>query len=215
MLKSIIKDLLQVLTNRYIIFHGSRRKPVVALTFDDGPSPIYTVKILNILSEYNIKATFFLIGRKLKNNLEIFDMLKKAGHELGNHSYDHQHKYSFSMLSKEIKGMQSSLLYRPPYGVITLFLILLALRNKIRIILWSFDTHDSMPVFYDKDRYGTKSFYTQNIKNGDIILLHDDNAHCVEILPHLINDLESRGFSFGTVSKMLFQERKNEHTLSS
>lgn len=180
-------------------------KKVVAITFDDGPSK-YTNEIIEYLNKEDACATFFILG----NKVEIYqDTLKKAieyGNELGNHSYNHKWltKLDKENLLLQINKTQSIIyenleykptIFRPTYG---------SINNKIRnnidleIILWNIDTMDWKYKSVDK----ITSRATKNVKDGDIILMHDTYERTYNALMKIIPILKEQGFEFVTVSEL-------------
>ena len=178
---------------------------VVAITFDDGPSK-YTNDIIEYLNKENACATFFILG----NKVEIYqDTLKKAieyGNELGNHSYNHKWltKLETNDLMFQIAQTQTTIqellnykpnIFRPTYG---------SINNKIRnnieleIILWNIDTMDWK--YKSVDKIVTRA--TKNIKDGDIILMHDTYERSYKALIKIIPILKEQGFEFVTISEL-------------
>jgi peptidoglycan-N-acetylglucosamine deacetylase len=146
----------------------------VYLTFDDGPTPIVTEKVLELLRIYGAKATFFCLGKNVEAHPEIYEKILADGHTTGNHSYNHPDGWKTSTityLKNIILGKRSinSRLYRPPYGRITLQQIH-AVKKKYRIIMW-----DVLSGDFDRDI--TKEECLQNVINntdaGSIVVFHD------------------------------------------
>ena len=180
-------------------------QPVVALTFDDGPSK-YTEEILEILNKNQVNATFFVVGNKIDRYQEILRKSVEDGNELGNHSYNHQwlSRLSTSELMNQIdktqKKMEEKLHYtprylRPTYGSIT---------NRIRkntnleIALWTIDTKDWK--IHNINRIVERA--TENIEDGDIILMHDIFERSKEALKKIIPELKKQGFQLVTMSEL-------------
>ena len=197
---------------RCAISHGSRDEKLIALTFDDGPHPRYTPKILSLLEKYNVKATFFMIGSNALLYPETARAVKKAGHEIGNHTYKHPHmlKLTEAELWNEIKeterafaeiGLEQPTLFRPPEGYRTKEQCELLEKEGYRVVVWSLDTHDWK---------GTTSsdivhYVTSHIKGGDIILFHDyisGQNTTIAALEQLIPKLLKDGYKFVTVSEL-------------
>lgn len=185
----------------------------IALTFDDGPHPRNTPKILDILDKYGIKATFFLIGVNAKNYPEALKMVIDKGHEIGNHTYSHKPLKSKSKdeIYKEImdtereiakSGSFSTSLIRPPCGLYDNTLVEIAIENDYKIVLWNIDTkdwaHTSSSDIFAK--------VVNNVRGGDIVLFHDyisGENNTVEALNLIIPKLISLGYEFVTVSELL------------
>jgi polysaccharide deacetylase family sporulation protein PdaB len=205
-------------SNNYgmIIKNGSKEKKVIALTFDDGPHPKYTSEILDILDEYDVKATFFVLGKFAEAYPDIIRRQWEEGHEIGNHTYSHINikKASKDNLQKEYKKTQEIVysvtnskpkLFRPPYGSFDEKTIDIVEKNNSVIVLWSYkqDSKDWSNPEVNKIVNTTLS----NIENGDIILFHDyiyyNESHTVEALKKIIPELKNRGYEFVTISELI------------
>jgi peptidoglycan/xylan/chitin deacetylase (PgdA/CDA1 family) len=185
--------------------------PYIAMTFDDGPSPVLTPKLLDLLAEYHIKATFFVIGENVAEHPEIVARAVHEGHEVGNHSWSHP---NFGRMSDESVRLQLKrtddairsaagirpVLLRPPYGSITA-------RQKqwihaefgYNIILWDVD-----PL--DWKRPGPTTIFSRILKQtrpGSIVLSHDIHPGTIEAMPATLSQLEAKGFKFVTVSELI------------
>ena len=112
----------------------------IYLTFDDGPVPEVTPKVIELLKKYNAIATFFCIGENVKKHPHVYASLLEAGHTIGNHSYHHYKCWKVNAKTylddvEDAAGLIKSDLFRPPYGKLT-FKTLFALKRKYRIIMW-------------------------------------------------------------------------------
>lgn len=180
---------------------------VVALTFDDGPNDSSTVKILDILKKYKVKATFFVLGSMAEKYPAVLKRINDDGHEIGNHSYAHSNLSV--MTDKEIQkditqtneliakhsGQQPGLL-RPPYGAFNQKVVQAV--PGMRLALWDIDTLDWQV------RNGKKIIekVEQHVKNGDIILMHDIHKTTANGVEPLIKMLIKKGYTFRTVSQL-------------
>jgi len=193
---------------------------VAALTFDDGPSPVWTPKILDALKKAGVKATFFMIGEHVEKYPEIAKRVAEEGHEIGNHTYDHHVLIYYTMeeLKKElidaekiIKNVtgKTTIYFRPPKAWLTP-----REKEKIKamgykIILWSLNSKDW--VTFD-DKYIVR-FIMHRIRPGDIILFHDsggvfsteggDRSETVKAVPILIDKLREKGYKIVTIRELL------------
>ncbi len=147
---------------------------VLYITFDDGPHPTITPLVLNILDEYNAKATFFCVGENVTKYPDIFNQIINKGHAVGNHTYNHVKGWQTSDTAyleniKKAAEVIPSNLFRPPYGRIKPSQIKL-LKDHYRIIMWSILTRD-----YDKrlNPHNTIKQLNKLIKPGDVIVYHD------------------------------------------
>ena len=181
------------------------KKPVIALTFDDGPSK-YTNKILDILKENNANATFFVIGNKVEIFKDTIQKMVSLGNEIGNHSYSHKwltklNKEEFQTeiektqnIVKEITGY-TPLLLRPTYGSINKQI---RLNTDLKIVMWTVDTMD----WKLKNSKTIAERALKDIKDGDIILMHDIRERTLEAIKILIPELKKQGYQFVTVSEL-------------
>lgn len=181
-------------------------KPMVALTFDDGPSSIFTPEILDILKEHNSFATFFVLGTEAEQHPEILKQMINEGNEIGNHSYSH---LNLTLLSDEnlafqvetpqviiesITGQAPTLL-RPTYGF---FNDELVKKIPLPLILWSIDTVD----WQSRNADVINNIIIQNVKDGDIILMHDIYDSTLEAVRRIVPELINQGYQLVTVSEM-------------
>ncbi len=187
----------------------------VALTFDDGPTPGQTEAILAILAEYNVRATFFLVGQAIEANMAQCQMLAGAGHELGNHSYSHQQMVfrSLAFVQEEIEttdrliracGYEGNIHFRSPFGK-RLFIVPYYLHMTDRLnIYYDVEPESYTDIARDADRI-TEHVLTQT-RPGSIILLHvmaDPREETLRAVPEIIEGLQAQGYRFVTVSELL------------
>lgn len=185
----------------------------IALTFDDGPDKNYTDEILDILSEFGIKATFFVIGKNCEENPDVLRRIANEGHEIGNHTYSHPHlsKLNRSSLEdeivrtenivKDITGVKTSL-FRPPEGVYSKIIAEASYALSYRAILWSVDTTDWKSPKADK----IAQVVMDNTSSGVIILCHDyiaGESNTPAALRMFIPQLIQQGYVFVTVSELI------------
>lgn len=198
-----------------LVYRVTPVKPekVVALTFDDGPWGDSTRKVLRILKEHEVQATFFVVGKHLRMYPEITAEIVSAGHAVGNHSWSHPYKpFEPEAAQREIENTSALIakqstaqtrLFRPPGGHLKTGLVAYAKSKNYAIILWSVDAHDTKPRTTAAEIVQRT---LKGVKPGGIILLHDgggDRTVTRAALPILIRRLKERGYRFVTVPKLL------------
>lgn len=194
----------------------------IALSFDDGPHPTQTQKILAILDKYDVKATFFVIGKNATAYPDILRQVCEEGHEIGNHTNSHIKAIQSS--AKELlfdiqKSHESILniceydtkLFRPPGGIINQSLTDISKKLNYKIILWDIDTKDWAHPSVEN----IKENVISNVKSGSIILFHDyisKDAPTPDALNEIIPLLKEEGYSFVTVGELINSERSASNT---
>jgi chitin deacetylase len=194
---------------------NSNRK-IIALTFDDGPWSS-TEKVLNILKENQIPATFFMVGKHISARPQIAQKVVLAGHAVGNHTWSHQYgKYTTATAAAEIQRTSDLLyqatgtrttLFRPPAGILNNGLAAYAQSQKGTVIMWSNDSLD----WRSHSSQAITSNVVKNARSGSIVLLHDgggDRSRTIAALPGIIRELKKQGYEFVTVPQLL--EIKNQ-----
>jgi polysaccharide deacetylase family sporulation protein PdaB len=191
--------------------YGGAGMNAIALTFDDGPHPEVTPRVLDILRSQGVRATFFVLGNKVKQYPEIARRIVAEGHQIANHSYSHPSftKIKPRSLDKQVKETTAVIesitgvtptSIRPPYGALNDRVILSLLEGHgLNIIMWNVDPQDwrkpGIDVVVDR--------VVSQTKPGAIILLHDIHKPTAEALPSILTNLASRGYSFATVDQLL------------
>jgi peptidoglycan-N-acetylglucosamine deacetylase len=205
-----------------VVWEVPTRQKVIALTFDDGPNPIYTPQILHTLNKYKAHATFFSIGYKMKRYPHIVRQVVRAGHELGNHSMTHQYENKAGVQRMRIELLQAERViknyqqnhikfFRPPGGYIDRALLHEANKQGYKVILWSYH-QDSK----DWSKPGAKAIadhIIRHAKSGNIVLLHDgggNRSQTVRALKTILPALKKQGFQFVTVSELLQFSNQND-----
>jgi chitin deacetylase len=186
--------------------------PVVALTFDDGPTAQFTAEVLEILRQRQVKATFFVIGEALDRNPELGRQIVADGHELGNHSYSHTRLIlqPLSFIRQEIErtdqligqaGYEGEIHFRPPNGKKLILLPYYLATTGRKTITWTV-APESAP-----NKAGRiVARVLEQTRPGSIILLHvmyESRAESRAALPGIIDGLQARGYRFVTVSDLL------------
>lgn len=192
---------------------------VVALTFDDGPAPVYTEQILKVLDEHKIQATFFLIGKQIETHPQIARQIIAANHEVGGHSYDwsslafKSRQHVINQLDKMDEaftqiGITNIALFRAPNGVFLPWQNSILTSRKLQHITADVIAGDWKKLTRDEIR----NRVLKKVRPGSIIVLHDgggDRTATVEALPQIIDALRAKGYSFLTVSDLLSKATKD------
>jgi len=153
----------------------TREKAAVHLTFDDGPHPVITPFVLDLLKKYDVRATFFCIGNNVARYPEVYQSIIDAGHTIGNHTYDHKNgwKTPDSLYIRNVlkaEALIGSRLFRPPYGRIRNKQARYLIKRGYKIVMWSLLTGD-----FDRN-LSPESCWNHTVtrlKEGDIIVFHD------------------------------------------
>lgn len=191
---------------------GNPELPFVAITFDDGPNPLYTPAVLDILAEHGIKATFFMVGRHVEQYPEIARRIVAEGHDIGNHTYSHRSLVPLSpekvyeeivraeTIIEEVTGKRPHL-FRPPRGVYSQTVRDIAAKRSYTICLWSISSQDWREI---SSREVT-SRVLEHVCGGDILLFHDSGnlvsaqggyrQNTIRALPIILAGLEERGLT--------------------
>ncbi|WP_082926967.1 polysaccharide deacetylase family protein [Paenibacillus tuaregi] len=196
---------------KQVLMHTDYDKREVALTFDDGPHALYTEKILDILGEYNIKATFFLLGEHVRDYPDIAKRIAAEGHTVGNHTYSHPNltTLTYEEIHDELTRTEQEIilatgirpkLFRPPYGEFNELVLRAAGEMNYKTVYWSQDTNRSLDT---KDWAGPiAEEILQHIKNnicsGGIVLMHDgggDRTQTILALAPIIEFLQKENFT--------------------
>ena len=183
---------------------------MVAITFDDGPLPRYTGAILDVLQEEQACATFFILGSRANLAPELLQRMILEGSEIGNHTYSHKQltTLSRSAIEEEITRSQAALqaitgkapkLLRPPYGSHNDVVDACMSEDDLLYAGWSVDTQD----WKLRDAQQITSRVLKEVRDGDIILMHDMYPSTVEALKAILSQLKEEGYQFVTVSELL------------
>lgn len=197
--------------SRGSVFSNRQAGKMVALTFDDGPFVSKTPKILKILDEYDARATFFVLGRYVQRHPELAQQILDAGCEVGSHSWFHdkqtaldseQRAEDFAMTAEAFAEATGAVpyLFRAPYGAVNDEVKADIAGQKMLSVLWSLDTEDWRAKSADQ----VYNAVMDNVKNGDIILMHENAAYTVEVLPRVLAALRDEGYIVVTVSELIY-----------
>jgi len=187
----------------------------IALTFDDGPHPKNTTRLLDMLKERGLKATFYVIGQNVVQYPEIMQRIVAEGHEIGNHSYTHPalSKCSAAKLTEEITKTNDAIVQscgvtpttiRPPYGA-TNASVTKRLNDEfgLTVVMWSVDPQD----WKIRKASHVSNHILQNTKSGSIVLAHDIHPTTIDAMPAVLDGLLSKGHKFVTVSELIAMDR--------
>ncbi len=191
--------------------NGSRALPYVALTFDDGPHGTNTPRLMDILRSRNVKATFYVLGPRVRSQPAVMSRMVSEGHEVGNHSWTHRNmsRLNDGVVLKEFQDTHQAVIdatgvapktQRPPYGAMTTAQrAMLRERLGYPCIMWDVDPQD----WRRPGSSVVSSRILSDTRNGSIVILHDIHAPSVDAVPAVLDGLISRGFTFVTVSQLL------------
>jgi peptidoglycan-N-acetylglucosamine deacetylase len=204
--------------------HVTTRDPVAALTFDDGPHPEYTPRLLEILEGHRARATFFMVGKNAERHPELVEQVSRAGHTIGNHSWDHP---SFPLISGRERraqirscaralGPRAERLFRPPYGMQTMASRLDAALLGYRVVAWNVTADD----WRSGDAGSMADQLERQIRPGSVVLLHDrlvdvldrsyfDRRPVLQAVQILLDRLRGR-FEFVTIPELLSHGRPHK-----
>jgi peptidoglycan-N-acetylglucosamine deacetylase len=194
-MKAFIKNVIYALFSPVLIRRGKAK--CIYITFDDGPHPENTPEILKILSNFNVKATFFMTGEEMEKYSKLVSEVINQGHAIGYHSYRHKSMKEQSSAefiddlkkSDEICSTFSykTRLYRPPYGDLSLFGFFWLIIHGWKIIMWSKDSRDS----FDTLEQVKANVSPTNLECGEVLLFHDDYQLTVKLLPFILNEYKN------------------------
>jgi len=194
---------------------AATNKAAVALTFDDGPDPLYTLRILDVLDRYQARATFFVLGTQAEAHPELLRAIVQRGHEVGTHGYRHVNLTHLKpeAVAAELRRADELITaavgrrprdLRPPYGFINQNVLAEAGKLGYRIILWT-DEHDPR----DWTRPAASEIVRRSLQRtekGMILLLHDSGGNreqTVRALPIILERLRDQGYQVVTVDELL------------
>lgn len=196
----------------HVVINGPTDQKVVALTFDDGPDEKVTPCILDILKEYQIKATFFFLGSQIEKYKEVAVRAHNEGHLVLSHSWSHPRfqECTADQIREEITKTEyclekvigkGPLFMRPPYGNITPLAMDVFRSLNYKAILWSLDTLD----WFDRQKDAIVRNVVDNVRPGEIILMHsnEDKRATAQALPVFIKALKEKGFGFVRLDQLV------------
>ena len=203
-LRRLGKEALQASLRGSFVWRLPARFPEhVCLTFDDGPDPAFTPRVLELLSDHDAQAAFFLLGRQIDQHPALACEIVRRGHVVGTHTYSHREITSLddAELAQELAAGREALrratgkdsvLFRPPRGVVSWPAIRKVIRLGFVLVHWS-------KTYSDYKRDGVPALLARigrdPVCGRDIVLFHDNNEHTAEVLTGLLPDLRKRGFA--------------------
>jgi peptidoglycan/xylan/chitin deacetylase (PgdA/CDA1 family) len=182
----------------------------IAITFDDGPTPI-TNEVIDVLKKHNAKATFFCIGKQIERHPDIFKRIIAEGHLIGNHSYSHDKKIGFFSTQKVVEEIQKNdlvieqylgrktRLFRPPFGVTNPRFARAIKQTRHFVIGWN---NRSLDTVIDDENKILKRI-ADKINPGGIVLLHDTSAKTVRVLEQLLLLLQTENYTVTPLDELL------------
>ncbi|MHB1629419.1 MAG: polysaccharide deacetylase family protein [Bacilli bacterium] len=195
----------------HIVYSVRTQKRLLAFTFDDGPDPRYTPKILRILKRHGAHATFFVVGQEARMRPGLLRELVDGGNEIGNHT--EHHRRAERLTAEEITSCDATIhsvvgvtpmLLRPPGGRLSDRIVDLAERTRHIIVMWTWDVDPR-----DWSQPGVSHIFSRvvdNVDSGDIVIFHDGGGprtQTVEALDMILETLSRRGYTFVTVGQMI------------
>ncbi len=202
------------LLNEHVSYDDRAGRPkLIALTFDDGPYPVFTPLLLDTLAQLNVHATFFLIGRDAQQWPELAQRIEQAGNEVADHTYTHPNldQESNDQVAHEIRKGATSLFtlthddsvyhyFRPPHGRYTVDTVKVAQQLGYETVLWNDDAGDWRPAV-------TAPQLIEHIEAHatapEVVLLHSGRLPTIQMLPQLVQHFRAAGYTFVTVKQLL------------
>lgn len=189
---------------RGVVWRENPSSKVVYLTFDDGPIPECTPQLLDILKQYGVKATFFMVAENAERYPELLARVRDEGHVVGNHTYHHMRGYKHdtqTYVRDALRGAEvlQTTLFRPPHGRMRNNQKKALIDQGYTIYLWDVLTHDYNPHYSVDKMLAVVKRYT---RNGSILVMHDSlksKDRMLEALPQIIEWLQSNGYEMGVL----------------
>ena len=190
--------------------NGTQTQKEIAITFDDGPT-LQTIIVLDVLKQYNVKATFFCIGLQIEKHPDIFKRLLTEGHLVGNHSYSHANGMGFFSTKRTKEEItkndeiikryseKKALFYRPPFGVTNPRIAKAVAALGHKVIGWNNRSLDTLIADQSKILKRIK----RKVKPGGIILLHDTSYKTAQVLEQLLLFLQSENYLVTPLDELL------------
>jgi peptidoglycan-N-acetylglucosamine deacetylase len=200
-MRAALKSLARALLRPWVRHEGPPEG--VWLTFDDGPDPATTPRVLDALDAAGVQATFFMIGREMERHPTLVEAVRRRGHGVALHGFDHRHAADLSWREQwaDLQRMRAVAArfgvrlrwYRPPYGELTVLRLLWCMAHGVRIVMWSFESRDS---FVPDAAALVARVVPQALRAGDIALFHDDTPLTADALPAILAGARAAGLAF-------------------
>jgi len=195
------------------IYSVKTEEKKIAISFDCAWGIDYTDKLLSVMSEYNVKCTFFMVKFWADKHPDYVKKISDAGHEIGTHSSTHPYMSKLNKerivfeLEQSIKSIEDTTgkkvtLFRPPYGDYNDTLIQTAKELGLYTIQWSVDSLD----WKDLSAYQIKTRVLERLKNGAIVLFHNQGLHTAEALPEIIKQALGQGYTFVPIGELIYKD---------
>lgn len=206
------RALAATLPRRLFLVHGPAAGRAVCLTFDDGPHPEHTPRLLDALKAHGVPATFFVIGQNAERYPDLVRRVAAEGHVVGNHSYSHTEpcRTSAGQLADETRrtgdllaallGGEAPALFRPPKGQVTVAKLWRLWRARQTVVLWDTDPKDYARQSAAEVR---DWFRAHPLRGGDVVLMHDSHPHATAVVPDLVEAARGAGLRFTTLPEWL------------
>lgn len=207
--RQVVRKSMDLLPRRLFLTHGPRRDNELYLTFDDGPHPLHTPRLLDQLARLRIRATFFVVGRQVVRHPELIRRMADEGHAVANHSFLHtdlrllspaEAVWSAQALREELRpllGSRQTRLYRPPRGKIGAAQAIGLWRAGYTIVLWSADARDWACDGVEPVRQWARS---HPFRGGDIVLMHDRLPFAADVLSDIQAAVNAHGLQFAALA---------------
>jgi peptidoglycan-N-acetylglucosamine deacetylase len=198
------QQLLGLLPDALVLTRGARRGSTRYLTFDDGPDPVYTPPLLDLLASHGVRASFFLVGEKIERHPALVERIVAEGHMVGNHSYSHWMFKNMSVAKKRREIDSTDVLLRafdgrayhrmrPPHGYVSVDLLWHFARQRRSFVYWSYDSLDYQDRPNDEL---VNQLRAQPPLAGEIVLMHDDSDRARAALAVLLPEWLASGHTF-------------------
>jgi peptidoglycan/xylan/chitin deacetylase (PgdA/CDA1 family) len=197
----------RIVPDRYFVSRFRDDSDGVYLTFDDSPHPVWTPRAMDVLDQYDIKATFFLVGREAAKHAGIVQDIVRRGHTVGNHTYSHRSIVGLGKKDLEVEIVDNRKrlsdlagrdvnMFRPPWGRLDFRTAVYIILKGQQIVMWSLDSTDYKMVGSDAI---IKWIEKVGVGAGEIMLFHDDNPQTLTALPNVVELIRRNNLNINTL----------------